>query len=124
MAERTKEDLSIEQRIEMMDQIRASRMAGRPQDAQKLEAAMDRGAYAQLEGSIEAPIPDPSPNPPPRGGKGSSKENWLEYAKLVSDIDLEVLESAGQPDLIGMLEANGLIEKLKSKESGKGSDEE
>ena len=38
--------------------------------------------------------------------------DWVAYAKLVSEIDDEVIESAQKDDIIGMLEANGLVDKL------------
>ena len=109
-------ELTIEERIEMMEGIRYAQKHGRPQDAQKLRQALDAGVFAELTGSIEAPEPEPLPDPPPRRGKGSGVTSWLEYAKLVSQIDHEVLENAQKDDIIGMLEANGLLEKLPPKE--------
>ena len=108
--------LSLEERIAMTEQIRESKKHGRPQDAQKLQQALDAGVFAELAGSVEAPVPEPLPDPPPRRGKGSGVTSWLEYAKLVSQIDHEVLENAQKDDIIGMLEANGLLEKLPPKE--------
>ena len=110
-------ELPLEERIEMMEGIRYANAHGRPQDAQKLRQALDAGVYAELTDSVEAPTPPPLPDPPPRGGKGSGVKNWLEYAKLVSHIDDEVLKSAQKDDIIGMLEANGLLEKLPPKET-------
>lgn len=116
-------ELSLDERIVMNEQIRESKKHGRPQDAQKLQQALDAGVYAELTGSVEAPKPEPLPDPPPRRGKGSGMEAWLEYAQLVSQIDDEVLESAQKDDIIGMLEANGLLEKLPSSDAGKDQDD-
>ena len=104
-------ELTLDQRIEMMTGIRYANSKGRPQDASKLRQALEAGVYAELTDSIEAPTPE-LPEPPPRGGKGSGIAKWLAYAQLVSQIDDEVLESAQKDDIIGMLEANGLLEKL------------
>ena len=104
-------ELTLDQRIEMNEGIRYANRHGRPQDASKLRQALDAGVYAELTDSIEAPTPE-LPEPPPRGGKGSGVAKWLEYAQLVSQIDDEVLESAQKDDIIGMLEANGLLDKL------------
>ena len=105
-------ELELDERITMMEQIRFANAHGRPQDAQKLRQALDAGMFAELTDSVEAPTPEPIPDPPPRRGKGSGIRHWLEYAQLVSRIDDEVLESAQKDDIIGMLEANGLIDKL------------
>jgi hypothetical protein len=105
-------ELSLEERIEMTEAIRDSHKHGRPQDAQRLRQALDAGVYAELIGSGEAPIPEPLPDSPPRRGRGSGTDNWVEYAKLISQIDHEVIETAQKDDIIGMLEANGLLEKL------------
>lgn len=105
-------ELTLDERIEMTEAIRNANKHGRPQDAQRVRQALDAGVYAELTDSIEAPTPEPLPDPPPRRGKGSGAKNWLKYAKLVSNIDDEVLESAQKDDIIGMLEANGLLEKL------------
>ena len=109
-------ELTLDQRIEMNEGIRYANRHGRPQDASKLRQALEAGVYAELTDSIEAPTPPELPDPPPRGGKGSGIDKWLAYAKLVSQIDDEVLESASKDDIIGMLEANGLIEKVASPE--------
>ena len=108
-------DLTLEQRIEMNEGIRYANRMGRPQDAGRLRKALDAGVYAELIDSIEAPTPE-LPEAPPRGGKGSGIDKWIAYAKLVSQIDDEVLESASKDDIIGMLEANGLIPKVVSSE--------
>ena len=104
-------ELTLDQRIEMMEGIRYANRKGRPQDAGKLRKAFDAGVYAELIDSVEAPTPEVE-EAPPRGGKGSSTDKWIAYAQLVSQIDDEVLESASKDDIIGMLEANGLLEKL------------
>ena len=109
-------ELTLDQRIEMNEGIRYASRHGRPQDASKLRQALEAGVYAELTDSVEAPTPKPIPDPPPRGGKGSGINKWITYAKLVSQIDDEVLESASKDDIIGMLEANGLIDKPPSPE--------
>ncbi len=109
-------ELTLDQRIKMNEGIRYANRHGRPQDASKLRQALEAGVYAELTDSIEAPTPVELPDPPPRGGKGSGIAKWLAYAQLVSQIDNEVLESAQKDDIIGMLEANGLIEKVASPE--------
>jgi hypothetical protein len=111
-------DLTLDQRIEMNEGIRYANRMGRPQDASKLRQALEAGVYAELVDSIEAPTPEALPDPPPRRGKGSGQKHWIVYAKLVSDIDPEIIDSAKQIDIIGMLEANGLIDMLPPPETG------
>ncbi len=110
-------DLTLEQRIEMNEGIRYANRMGRPQDGSKLRQALEAGVYAELTDSVEAPTPAELPDPPPRGGKGSGIKKWLAYAKLVSQIDDEVLENAQKDDIVGMLEANGLIPRLPPSET-------
>ena len=93
--------LSLEQRIEMLGEIRRLKLSGKPQDAAPLQEAFANNEYltaAEPEPEVVVDVP----------AKNAKKEKWVEYAKAVSDFDEEVMASVTRNDLIAMLEANGL----------------
>ena len=110
-------ELTLEQRIEMTDAWREAHRKGRPQDAQKYRQALDDGVYFEIGDDSEAPEAVELPLPPPRSGKGSGKEEWLEWALEVSDVDPEVLGAIKKVDIIKMMEANALIPMLGPEET-------
>ena len=106
-------ELTLEQRIEMTEAWRNAYRTGRPQDAQKYRAALDKGVYFTMDpDNSEAPELPEVEEPPPRSGRGATKQAWREWAYNNSDVDQEVIDSVKKNDIIKMMEANGLIERL------------
>lgn len=97
--------LTFEQTTELIEKMRSEQAAGRPEVAAQIQKAMDRGEFFLGSPTVEVKVPDA----PSRGAK---KDAWIEYAKQVSDIDHEVIEDSKRSDIIGMLEANGIIDQL------------
>ncbi len=96
--------LTIEQRAEMNSKARDLRGAGNPEEAEKVRAAIeeDRIYEPVVEVAVE------NPDRPSTHGPGSSLIAWQEYATAMSDLDPEIIASAGRDDLMLMLEAYGL----------------
>ena len=97
--------MELEQRIEMNEKIRELRRTGNPHPAQLIQTALNEDRYFM---GPEAQAKADAPKEPKKTAK---KEAWTDYAKAVSQIDEEVIDGATRTDIIGMLEANGLIEK-------------
>ena len=99
------------------------RKHGRPDKALRIELAMAEGrrltddearTLLGLNAPKNAPADiDPEVQIPPRHGPGSSTANWRKFARLVTDMDEDVLKKTGKNDLIKILEANGVIEREK-----------
>ncbi len=94
---------------------------GRPKEAQLLRTAMledtpldDETAAAILikDIPVEQRSYDPTMEIPPRHGPGSGTKAWQRFARQHSDFDVEIIADASKRDLIGMLEANGIIPRL------------
>jgi hypothetical protein len=47
---------------------------------------------------------------PPRYGKGSSTDNWREFAKLVLDMEHDLIDDLGRDDLINLIEDRDVID--------------
>ena len=47
---------------------------------------------------------------PPLSGKGSGNVPWRAFAKEVSDMDPEIIDSMGKPDIVTVLRDKGVIE--------------
>ena len=116
-------ELTSEQKAEMMVQYRELKRTGKPELAYPILTALEAGVYRTVEES--ALEPDPGPQPPPRHGIGSGKKEWRAYAKEVSVMDDEIIDSFSRKDVIKALEANGLLEKLDADtESGDEDDDD
>jgi len=92
------------QRIEMLEKIRELRRTGKPELAEPLQAALDRDEFYMGEEEEEKS----EMKVPARTGR---KELWIQFATKHSKIDLEVINNSTRNDIIGMLEANGIIER-------------
>ena len=99
--------LTQEQASEMVNQIRAERMAGRPEIAAAIKQALDNGEYY---GDIVAPEERAVLKSPPTHGPGSGKKEWDKFALAESDLDEEIILDSTKSDLIVMLKAYGVIE--------------
>lgn len=47
---------------------------------------------------------------PPRGGQGSGKKAWVEFAAAASDMDEAVLDSMDRDEIIELMEDRGIID--------------
>lgn len=47
---------------------------------------------------------------PPLSGKGSGSGPWRAFAKMVSDMDPDIIDSMGKSDLITVLRDKGVID--------------
>ena len=96
-------ELTQEQRVEMNAEKRRLHQTGDASGASAIKLALEEDRYFMgltivPEPELEAPKPQ------------AKKQAWVDYALAVSDIDPEVIESATRKDIIGMLQANSLIE--------------
>ncbi len=96
--------MELWQRIEMLEKIRELRMAGQPELAAPLLAALERdefylGEEAEEEAEVKVPL------------RGAKKSEWQEFATKHSSFDLELIKDSTRNDIIGMLEANGIIDR-------------
>lgn len=89
-----------------MEAIRYWSDRGDPMKVRDIRKAMNSGKDIPIE---LLRIPGSGLEAPPRFGRGSGRDNWITYAKEVSDIDHEVIEAANREELIAQLEALGLI---------------
>lgn len=92
------------QKIDMLERIRELRMAGKPELAAPILEAFERDEFYMGEGKLQ----EPKMEVPKRSGQRSS---WVHFALENSLIDPEVIDGAKRNDIIGMLEANGIIER-------------
>ena len=91
-----------EDRAQMINKMREFNGKGEPENAAKIQVAMDAGIFDLGEPDViveEVEVPDAT----------GSKAKWVEYALKVSNIDPEVIEAQTKKDLINMLRANGLL---------------
>ena len=105
----------------LQSQIQKYRLAGQPELAQRLRMQMQADIpfdEIKLPDAPSAPEVRPETNiesglveVPPRTGKGSGTQEWRAFAKLVTDIDGNVIDSLGRNELIGVLEDRGVIDK-------------
>jgi hypothetical protein len=96
--------MELAQKAEMVDEARRLRGKGDPQAANLIMKSLDRDefylglqAVPELE-KVEAPSPK------------AKKAVWVAFAKENSGIDDEIIDSATKNDIIGMLDANGLLD--------------
>jgi hypothetical protein len=96
-------ELTLEQRIEMGDEVRRLHSVGDAQAAAVIKIALADDRY--FMGLVIAPLPEAK-----QPKKSAKKEAWVQYALNVSDIDPEIINSATRTDVINMLKVNGFIE--------------
>ncbi len=97
-------NLTLEQQTEMVEKMRSERGAGRPEIAAQIQKSLDRDEFYLGKLTVVSKAPEP----PTRQAKTDA---WAEWAKEVSNIDHEVLDNAKRKDIIGMLEANGILDR-------------
>jgi len=94
--------MELAQRAEMVDEARRLRSIGNPQAANLLMKSLDRDEFLGVE---VAPEPEKVEAPSLK----AKKAVWVAFAKENSNIDDEIIDSATKSDIIGMLDANGLL---------------
>ena len=94
-------DLSKEQHIEMLTEIRSLRGAGKPELAADIQLALNKGKYFLGSKTVFVEVQPPS--------KSATTKVWANFAKEHSEIDNEVIDDQSRNDLIKMLQANGLV---------------
>ena len=99
----------IEERIEMNELIRHFNLCGEPQNAAPIKEALALDEYYMGED----PEPEPEPVVAPNGN--ATKAAWLKFAKEVSEVDHEVLDSFSKGDIIQMMKATGILKPDKPK---------
>ncbi len=97
--------MELWQRIEMIEKIRELRMAGQPELAAPLIEALERDEFYLGEEAEEEAEEVKVPS------RGAKKSVWQKFATKHSSFDLELIEDSTRNDLIGMLEANGIIDR-------------
>lgn len=108
--------LSQDERNKIHLRIREFSITGDPISAAKLRASLEADEAPDptlmAASGIHADIPlktNIDLEIPPRWGKGSGKDNWVEFAAVVTDIDEEVLSRMTRDDIVATLEARGNI---------------
>lgn len=114
------ENYTTEQRFQIITAQNENFMHGRPEVTQRIKLAVSQDLpFAKVmkvanpnkvKPEPEAPTTaENAPNPPPTQGKGSSAAEWQKFAKQVSTMDHEVIESMSRADIIKILEAEEII---------------
>ena len=94
--------LSDDQRKEMHAEKRRLHQSGEPSGAASIAVALLEDRFFL---GVEV-VPEPETKAPKDSAR---KADWVEYALAVSNIDPEVINNATRKDIIGMLDANGLL---------------
>jgi len=94
------------QRIQMLDEIRKLRGEGKPEKAAEIVVALNNDTFSLGSGDVNMVGPHSEPK------RGDPVEAWRVFALDVSDIDYELINETRKGDLIKMLEATGIIERL------------
>lgn len=94
--------LSEDQRVEMHIEKRRLHQSGDASGAASIAIALFEDRYfLGLELVTEPEIEAPKVN--------AKKTAWVKYALAVSNFDSEIINNATRKDIIGMLDANGLL---------------
>ena len=112
---------STQEQYEIATAITENTNGGRPEITQRINA----GVEAQLSFTTlkkiwtpesvhpEVPVTIPEDSileAPPKVGPGSSAKAWQAFAKQVSDMDHEVIDSMSRSDIVTILTDKGVIE--------------
>jgi hypothetical protein len=108
---------TVEQQENLKAAIRELDRTGFPTHALRINIAIDNDEpfndIMKIPQEIipvrpEVPVMD-LPEQPPFSGKGSGITPWRVFAKKVSDMEPEVIDDLGRPDLIKILVDKGII---------------
>ncbi len=106
-----------EQNLEIAQAKIRLRRTGHPSTVQRIDLAVSEGkpftkvqalykvSKIKPEKQMEKMIYDS----PPLTGKGSGKGPWQSFAKKVSDMDPDIIDSMGKSDIITVLRDKGVI---------------
>ena len=112
-------DYTTEQYFEMATAKRELSRTGHPSAVTLITVWMEEGRPFKEIQKIYQPVkvkpevvtlPGDIPIQPPTHGKGSGNKPWRAFAKAVSDMDHEIIDSMSAPDLITVLIDKGVIE--------------
>ena len=112
-------DYTTEQAFEMAMAKKELSRTGHPSAVSRITVWMEDGRpfkeiqkiYQPVKVKPEIVIPlDDIPTQPPTHGKGSGNKPWRAFAKAVSDMDHEIIDSMSAPDLVTVLKDKGVIE--------------
>ena len=100
-----------EQLYEIAQAKRRLSRTGHPSTVQRIDLAVENELpfnkiqilYKPQNVKAEKPIPVEITDPPPRSGKGSGERAWRTFAKLVSDMDKDMIDSLSKSDIITIL---------------------
>ena len=111
-------EYTTEQNYEMIQAQRELNRTGHPSEVTRIKVWKEEGRpFSEIQ-RIYKPVkvkPEKLPSVmvvdhPPLTGKGSGNLPWRAFAKEVSDMDPEIIDSMGKQDLITVLRDKGVIE--------------
>lgn len=97
------------------------RRTGHPEIVQRIDLALSEDKpfskvqvlYKTSEIKPEKPVEEVVYDSPPFSGKGSGRGAWRAFAKKVSDMDPEIINSMEKSDIITVLIDKGIISQPK-----------
>jgi len=107
-----------EQNLEINQAKIRLRRSGHPSAVQRIDLAVSQdlpfskveALYKPRKVKPEKSVPvEATYNHPPLAGKGSGTGPWQDFAKIVSDIDPDIIDSMGKSDIITVLKGKGII---------------
>lgn len=112
-------EYTTEQNYEMVQAQRELNRTGHPSEVTRIKVWMEEGRpFSEIQ-KIYQPVKVKPEKPvsvevtlahPPITGKGSGNLPWRKFAKEVSDMDPEIIDSMGKTDIITVLRDKGVIE--------------
>ena len=111
-------DYTSEQNLEMAMAKKELNRTGHPSAVTRIKIWQEEGRpFSEIQ-KIYRPVrikPEKLPSVmvvdhPPLTGKGSGNFPWRKFAKEVSDMDPEIIDSMGKTDIITVLRDKGVIE--------------
>ncbi len=97
------------------------RRTGHPEIVQRIDLAISEDKpfpkiqvlYKTSEVTPEKKVEEVIYSPPPLTGKGSGRNPWRTFAKKVSDMDSDIIDSMEKSDIITVLTDKGIISQPK-----------
>ncbi len=110
-----------EQKLEIAQARIRLRRTGHPSTVQRIDLAVSedkpfwkvQALYKTSEVKPEKKVEEVIYSPPPLGGTGSGKGPWRAFAKKVSDMDPDIIDSMEKSDIITVLTDKGIISQPK-----------
>ncbi len=108
-----------EQNLEMTEAKIRLRRTGHPSAVQRIDLAISQDLpFSKIQAFYKPQKVKPENpavpvkatyNHPPLNGKGSGRTPWREFAKTVSDMDPEIIDSMERSDIITVMRDRGII---------------